>query len=122
MREPPSTGGLAAHQHGVGEGEPVLLQGLEGQVQGDDLGEGGGGNLLVRVLLVQNPAGSQIHGDGRFDAKLAGGGMARRLDRPCRQHDEQHCEDEDSAFFAHGNPQGLKGSSGPCRRCRATAQ
>jgi hypothetical protein len=100
----PGMGGLRRHQHGVGQGKPVLLDGLEGQVQGEHFGKGSGGNLLVGVLFIEDLAGGEIHGDDGFRSECAG--IPGRVDRLCRQHDEQRGEEEDSAFLSHDAPHG----------------
>lgn len=70
--------GVLTDRHRRLHRQPPVVDGLEGEEQGHDLGDGGDGHPLVGVLLVEHPAAALLDEDG-------GAAVERELRRGSRR-------------------------------------
>ena len=80
--------GVFAHRHGGIEGQFSTADGLKGQQQGHQLGDGSNGHPLIRCFLVEHTACLRLHEDCRpaFQLQPAVGRSRRQHRRGIRLH------------------------------------
>ena len=91
--------GVFAHRHKGIQRQPAAMDGLKGQQQGHQLGDGSNGHPLIRCFLIEHTARFRLHEDCRpaFQLQPAVGRSRRQHHRGIRLH----CRSR----FPNGHPQ-----------------
>ena len=77
--------GVLTHRHRRLHGQPPVVDSLEGKQQGHHLGDGGDGDPLVGVLLVEDPSAPLLNEDGSaaVEVELRRGSCGRQQNSFC---------------------------------------